>query len=247
MRTSERPAPQAAEGEGAETSAGLAPRAQGGQEVQARDRADEAGRVIRVMGLDLSLTATGIACARHRWLVLDTPARKTCGLQRVRFIRDGVLEHTFEDGLLHDLVVLEGYSYGSKGNALFELGELGGVVKMALFEAGIPIVIVTPQQRAKFATGRGGAGKDEVIVAAVRRFGYEDERPNNNAADAWILRCMGLEQYQPGTFRLPAVHLEALSKVTWPREGGEERGEEPGPVAFGIRVEESRAGSLRTD
>ncbi len=61
------------------------------------------------------------------------------------------------------LDALEGYGHGmARGYALTQLGELDGVIRTALFEAGVPFVEVAPATLKKYATGRGNATKPRV-------------------------------------------------------------------------------------
>jgi len=67
----------------------------------------------------------------------------------------------------------------------------------------------------KYATGKGNAGKDEVLAAVVRR--YSDHQvADNNQADALVLRAMVADHYGAPLAEVPARHREALSSVAWP-------------------------------
>src|SRR5690606_13241105 len=111
-------------------------------------------------------------------------------LQRLAWLRDAVVGAVGAA----EVVMIEGYAFGA-GRAggtthAHALGELGGVVRVALVEAGVTLVEVPPARLKKWATGRGNAPKDEVVIAAARRF---DPPPhNNNEADAAWLRDLGL-------------------------------------------------------
>jgi Holliday junction resolvasome RuvABC endonuclease subunit len=161
-----------------------------------------------IVALDLSLTCTGWADA-SRCGVIVPPADKNRGIARLRWIRDAVLE------LAHGatLVVLEGYSFASRGRAIISLGELGGVVRCALADRGITSVDVPPSCRALFATGKGNAGKEQVLAEAIRKLGYQGH--SSNEADALWLRRMAVEQYAPGA-AMNEKKRRALSKIDWP-------------------------------
>jgi hypothetical protein len=180
---------------------------------------------MRIVGVDLSLTATGIACECGTSVV--KPARR--GMERLADIRASVLAHARgfcvdpEDfhPVLPVLVVLEGYGFHSMKGVV--LGELGGVVRLALWENGFPFVDVPPAVLKKFATGKGNVGKDAMLAAAIRRFGFDGS--DNNEVDAHLLRCMGIAHY--GLFPVPwaasdthdgvtAYMREAVGKVSWP-------------------------------
>lgn len=163
----------------------------------------------RVLGLDLSLTATGIATPDGELVVYSSGLR---GPARLAAIRDHILTHT--DHI--DLVVIEGYAFGRPNNAA-ALGELGGVIRTALHEHHIPYVDVPPASVKKYATGRGNATKPDMRMALFQRAGI-DER-DDNAVDAWWLQAMGLDHLGHPPVPMPATHRAALTKVTWPDLG----------------------------
>jgi Holliday junction resolvasome RuvABC endonuclease subunit len=89
------------------------------------------------------------------------------------------------------------------------------VIRLALHEAGIPFAVVQPSTLKRLATGKGNAGKDEVLAAAIRRLGFDGH--DNNEADAlWLLAAGHVWYGAPGAPQLPASHREALAKVQWP-------------------------------
>jgi Holliday junction resolvasome RuvABC endonuclease subunit len=167
----------------------------------------------RVLGLDLSLTATGIADPTGRLFTIKPRGRR--GMQRLAYIRNRILEQV---ALGTDLVAIEGYSYASKGSSGVSLGELGGVIRLALWEAGTPLAEVPPSCLKKYATGRGNASKDEVLVACVKRLGLEPR--SNNESDAAWLRAMALDHCGQPLVSLPETHLAALGSITWPDLAG---------------------------
>jgi crossover junction endodeoxyribonuclease RuvC len=175
----------------------------------------------RVVGLDLSLTATGIAPSNFPQLrITYTVTTKTRGCERLAHIRDEVMKSCApvevwdpEWRMDAPLVVLEGYAYG-RPNQAAHLGELGGVIRLALHEAGVPYVDVPPSNLKKYATGKGNAGKEEVLAAAIRRLGYEGH--DNNQADALWLQAMGYDALGRPVVEMPAVNRAALEKVEWP-------------------------------
>ncbi len=159
-----------------------------------------------VVGLDLSLNRSGVADG-----ATACTFRPRCdGMERLRKVRDFMRLAT--DGA--DLVVIEGYSMGSHGAHSHALGELGGVVRLALFEAGIPHVDVPPATLKVYATGKGNAGKGDVLAEAVRRLGYDGG--DDNEADALWLRAFGLELMGAPVVTLPEAHRRALAKVDLP-------------------------------
>ncbi len=162
-----------------------------------------------ILAVDLSLTCTGL-CLDGETSRITTKLR---GWDRVQHIYGEVrcLAN------LAELVVLEGYSYGSKGRAVFQIAELGGVIRSWLWTRrdDRPFVDVPPSTLKKYATGKGNAGKDEMIAAAIRRFDFGG--CDNNEADAYLLWCMARHAYGEPVADVPKVQAEAVSKIEWPK------------------------------
>jgi crossover junction endodeoxyribonuclease RuvC len=166
--------------------------------------------VTTIVGLDLSLTSTGIAFGQ------DTQAISTKykGPQRLALIRDLVLAVISELDNPH--VVVEGYSFASRNSRAHAIGELGGVIRVALWERAIPLVEVAPTARAKFATGRGNASKNEVVSSISARTGIVwSGKGADDRCDAWILQEIGLAHFGEARCNWPAINLTALEKVDW--------------------------------
>lgn len=166
---------------------------------------------MNIAGLDLSLTATGIATADG----VDTIKTNERGVRRLFWLRRQILKAITESTTPVDAVALEGYSYASQHSHAHSTGELGGVIRLGLWEAGIRYIVVPPKSMKKFATGKGNASKDQVLVSAVLRFGREFA--DNNQADALWLRAMAHQRYGEPIVDVPQSHLVALDGVVWPR------------------------------
>ncbi len=164
---------------------------------------------MNLVAFDLSLTSTGHASSRGTEL-LRPPDHFSLGIARLRWIRDAVLERAVDS-----VVILEGYSFASRGQAIVSLGELGGVIRVALTDASIEYVDVPPACRAKYATGKGNASKEQVLAEAIRRLNYAGH--SNDEADALWLRTMALDAFNlPGAPQLPALNRSALAAIKWP-------------------------------
>lgn len=165
---------------------------------------------MNVLALDLSLTCIGWASNGETSGTHEPVGRGVHRLGGVLNWLDRMLLDTQAD-----MVVLEGYSYASRGRAIVSLGELGGVVRLHLHQRGVPVVEVPPSCRAKLATGKGNAQKDAVLVEAVRRLGYQGHA--HDEADAlWLLQAALVHYGLPGAAELPKAHRDALAKVSWP-------------------------------
>jgi hypothetical protein len=87
---------------------------------------------------------------------------------------------------------------------------------MRLWENGIPFINVPPTCRAKFATGKGNAGKNEVISAISARTGIVWSGAGaDDMCDAWILEQMAKQFLNESSFSWPKVNIESLEKIDW--------------------------------
>lgn len=168
---------------------------------------------MNLLALDLSLTSTGWAAndgnARSKSGTVSFPGRGVARLAAATEWVDSMLS-----GWEPRLVVIEGYAFGRPQQAS-HIGELGGVVRLHLYRQRVPFVELPPACRAKLATGKGNAGKEQVLVEAVRRLGYQGH--SNDEADAlWLLQAALITYRQGGAVQLPQAHLDALKKIEWP-------------------------------
>lgn len=164
-----------------------------------------------VVALDLSLSSTGV-CDRNGTRRIRS---KQTGEARLVEIRDAVLQTCgFAPVVwrLPDLVVLEGYSYGSPNQA-HPVGELGGVVKTGLYEAGIHYEVVPPAVIKVWATGKGNAKKDDMLLAAVRRLDYQGN--SHDEADSLILYSLAMHVLGSPIVTMPVAHHRALASIKW--------------------------------
>jgi Holliday junction resolvasome RuvABC endonuclease subunit len=162
---------------------------------------------MNVIGFDLSLTSTGIARIDGTTTRIRTAAK---GSERIDYINQAVIAAL--DGA--DCAVIEGYSFGSKGAAVFQIGELGGVIRHTLWSHGTPFAVVPPTTLKKYACGTGVAKKPDMRMALYKRAGIDNQ--HDDEVDAWWLRHAGLDHYGFPEIVLPATHREALAKVEWP-------------------------------
>lgn len=164
----------------------------------------------RVVGLDISLTGTGIATPTTADTI--TPGGRR-GIERIQYIRDCILG----DLLDHepDLVVIEGPSYGSQGGQAHDRAGLWWAVRLLCVEAyPVPVAVVPPATLKRYATGRGNADKAAMAVAAYKRLGRE--LADDNRVDALWLRAAGMDHLGHPLAPMPATHRAALDRVAWP-------------------------------
>lgn len=126
-----------------------------------------------VMGIDPSLNSLGIAY-RARGRIMATCVTRGGnfrGMGRISVIKEAL--RTYLDMVNPALVAYEGYALGFRGksNTIFDLGELGGVLKLLILERGIDILLVPPKTLKSYATGKGNADKQQVSLALKEELG----------------------------------------------------------------------------
>ena len=168
-----------------------------------------------MVGIDPSPTASGIARTDG-----STETWKDPGLMDAGHATGSRLRELFDkaEELFRveapDLVLLEGYNPGlKKFGPDIQLGEVGGVFKLAAERAGLVVVVMTPSARSEFGCGVGNKSKKIVMAGwkQVTGLAFKDD----NQCDASILREAGLwllgsSDVAPS---LPFTHQKALTKV----------------------------------
>jgi Holliday junction resolvasome RuvABC endonuclease subunit len=147
---------------------------------------------VRVVGLDLSLTGTGVA-------VIDEGGIRTSLIRSKgnagaslfdRAVRLVELSQRITDLIPERaLVVIEQPAYSQTGGSHHDRSGLWWLI-VAYLHGTHRTVEVTPGTLKKYAAGKGTAGKDEMLAAAIRRY-PSVAISNNNVADALHLAAMG--------------------------------------------------------
>lgn len=166
---------------------------------------------MNILGIDLSLNATGIAMltienieaapelracrGRTGWnWYPSTVGLYTGGLiipptkatfRRWKYIVDAIMEYADHA----HAICIEGYSFGSNMAYKTATAELGGIVRFHLRAAGHIPHEIEPKVLKKFVTGNGNADKDAMVkfIGRIYKVGLTD----HNMADAFGLAVMG--------------------------------------------------------
>lgn len=178
---------------------------------------------MRVMGIDPSLTSTGLALVVDGQIAAtdcvkssptgDTPAEV---VGRILAVADGVIEVALD---YHpDIVVIESASFASKFGKPHERAGLYWFLVGNFIGMGVRVVTVAPQSRAKYGTGKGNAKKADVYAAVKATYQplTTARISNNDIADAVLLASMGSRvlgfPVEPET---PSeAHLASLTALT---------------------------------
>lgn len=174
-----------------------------------------------VVGLDLSLTATGAAIAGKAWFevtTLGSKGRADASLMerhaRLADLATAIFDTIPDGDNVH--VAIETPAHNQTSGHHHDRSGLWWLVidliaRWALAQE-IRVHEVSTTQVKKYATGKGNASKAEVMIAAVKRYPQFDIT-NDNEADAVVLaaflaRALG----HPIEDSLPQTHLAALDK-----------------------------------
>jgi Holliday junction resolvasome RuvABC endonuclease subunit len=164
-----------------------------------------------VMGIDPSPNSTGIAVLSMGRVKLFTIGWGTevNGLTRLHLFRNeiaGILSR-YEP----KAVAIEGYSYGSKFSQPHKLGELGGVIKLAVRDYQTPLIVVPPTTLKQFVRGIGKGAKAEMIRDAKKRWNFKSSQ--NDEIDAGALAFVAAEvQYHVGQDHGHVLYKDAKGK-----------------------------------
>jgi Holliday junction resolvasome RuvABC endonuclease subunit len=167
---------------------------------------------VSFLGIDQSLNATGVCRMNGEGVVTTVATVDPKGARdgdRLLLVKRAIMALATTEV---EFAALEGYSYDSVGR-VFELGEIGGVVKVLLLEAGIEYVVVPPALVKKFATGNASASKDDMTSCA-RDAGCVVA--DDNQADAYFLARIAQAYVRGGATR--RCELEVLHTLRNPSE-----------------------------
>lgn len=175
-----------------------------------------------VLALDLSLTATGVCWVQpgdtepDPFTIRTSPkdhmgARLACVVSR---LLDLVGCHQgLADPGCH--VILE--DLPTHARAAGKTGMVHGAVRLALWQESVPVLTVPPATLKTWATGKGNAGKPEMLAEAIKRLGFAGH--DDNEVDALWLWTLGAHVVGDPVVDLPKTHTRALDKLDtngWP-------------------------------
>ncbi len=162
--------------------------------------------MIKVLGLDLSITGTGLAHTVEG--AVCTHLIKTRDKDR-----DGRLiqiQNTIRElATGAELALIEAPTPRSPSSVTS--GMVQGAARLVLLDLGIPYGTLMPASLKKFATGKGTGDKVPMAIAALKRAGLEF--PDDNQCDAFWLWVAANHQVGQPMYDLPALNRESLGKI----------------------------------
>jgi Holliday junction resolvasome RuvABC endonuclease subunit len=167
---------------------------------------------VNVLGLDLSLTFPGFAFGNRAVDMASIDYAKTNidGDHRLNHTRD-IIRHIVKSVQI-DLAVIEGPAFSANG--MFQMGMVHASARILLNDFRIPYTTVYPTALKLFATGHGTADKEQMIAAVTAAIGVVPA--DDNQADAWWLRAMGLAALGDWPVAMTDARRDTLAKVEWP-------------------------------
>lgn len=176
---------------------------------------------VKTVGIDLSLTATGVAYSTGQCWVLGNKGVTTLSLADQIRVLNGLALQILDRCGTPDAVAIEALDMSQSYGGQIERTALWWDVVRQLDRANVPVFVVPSPQVKMYATGKGAGPKGAVIEALTRRWPQFDHAGNDNAADAAVCALIAAHMTghaigAPGTdgaSYLPDTHLRALKSV----------------------------------
>ena len=169
-----------------------------------------------IIGIDYSLTSPAV-CVNGKKFYYLTNKKKwqvkineniigyahkewTDPIQRFTYISDFVFDILFTTN--NPIIFIEGYSFGSKGQGLFQIAENCGILKYRLLKKGYGYNTIVPSVVKKGATGKGNADKDKMYEAFVKETKIDLNKlfdtdkvgnPISDIVDSYFIQKVGYE------------------------------------------------------
>lgn len=150
----------------------------------------------RILGVDPGFGRTGLGVvdmqggnAAHVWhSVIDTPADQEF-VDRLASVRNDLAEaiRRFQP----QVACVEALFFQTNVKTAMKVGMARGVILLAIADAGIPIVEITPNQVKQAVAGWGGADKKQMQAMVARLLNLKAIPKPDDAADALALAIAG--------------------------------------------------------
>lgn len=150
------------------------------------------------MGIDVSLTSTGVAVATQngdaQTELVKTSGKMTDTIDDTAIRLGNIITEVFNfaASVDPDVIVIETATFSThKDSSAHRRAGLWWALVMVLREHW-PVVGVSPTQLKKYATGKGNAPKEAVLMSVAKMWGHGVvEDGNFDRADSMVLATMG--------------------------------------------------------
>jgi crossover junction endodeoxyribonuclease RuvC len=160
------------------------------------------------VGIDQSLKYTAVSIFKSNQLSVYRIRPLYMGVSRIAEIYDrfeDILDFWNADQPIYGAAI-EGYAFGGQG-AIFNLGELGGILRLALYKRNIRTIEVPPAHLKKSLTGVGNAKKELMIKELYKKYNVDVD--DNNDCDAVALSIAAKEYFETELHLIKAYRTDA--------------------------------------
>lgn len=169
---------------------------------------------MRFVGIDPS-TKTGFVALDEVGTVIRAKELTGIGNQdpkRMTTLIDEIMAHLRPD----DVVCIEGFGFASQ--QAIQLGGIGWGIRMALYRRGMKYTEIGPAAVKKFATGKGNANKDEMVLPIYKQWSFEHS--SDNVRDAFVLARIALtmSNYEMMKYQTTKAQQEVIASILNPNK-----------------------------
>jgi crossover junction endodeoxyribonuclease RuvC len=188
--------------------------------------------MIKIMGVDPGLAATGVGVVRGQGLNVAgysfgciTTSSASPLPERLDCIFSKLL-HLFSEETPDMVVVEDVFSLNEYPKSGLSLGQVSGVVMVAAFRGGIRCAAIPVREAKQVLTGNGNASKLQLESAVRRHLNHPAPIRPSHASDALGLALIGLFRYGEASRGAPGRAGDPSVRLTWGsrRSGGNSRG-----------------------
>lgn len=182
----------------------------------------------RVLGIDPSLTGTGVAALDTTYVDNGHPLYKVQTIRSVGHKGDSlrarndrlrrIVDRVTQLALNADLIVIEAPAFSKNTGSMWDRAGLWWSIVDTLLLDQHQIAIAPPTVVKKFAANKGNAGKDLVAVGMARLWGEDCQCANDNEWDALTMATMAGQRLGIPGVPTRAHHAPALGGVAWDTE-----------------------------
>jgi crossover junction endodeoxyribonuclease RuvC len=108
-----------------------------------------------------------------------------------------------------DIITIEGFSYGSKGQGVSTQYGIGWLIRAELIRNRYSYTEVSPSAVKKFATGKGNEKKENMVLPIYKHWGFE--HPSDNVRDAYVLAQIA--RGMNGISKLTKYQTDVIKKI----------------------------------
>lgn len=149
--------------------------------------------MVRYVGIDPSLSGTGLVILDENANVIEALSLKA-GKEEdpLRFMKltEKIMKYI---DTATDKVVIEGFSFGSRGAGVSKMYGIGWCIRVYLEMNSVQWGEVAPTALKKFASNRGNAKKEDIVLPVFKKWGFEGN--SNDITDAYVLARMAWSMY----------------------------------------------------